>query len=527
MHLYAAGDNPFAAMAGKPNASYFQQLYDVECGLDKTHPDEWLHTIAQLHEAGRQDPRLDWEAQLLEIRYRQEVDSLPPLTAVDEQAALAARAGKSGHTHMQLHILFALFNNYRYTLNDFDHALNVGEQLVAIASGMDVATSPNILRYYAEIGEVCWLLGYYNEMMTLMKPVMLNPLAAHDAHALALAYNNMGIYYLYQKRYDDAEHMFRIIRHRDYIVGKGKQPDDEWAAIADGNIGHVLYKRGNYRQSIPYLQAGLKGASRSTRATYAACKYAILLGNIYVSLNRPDSVAYYIRLAEQYNHARPFVRHEMDIWMITSEYYFITKRQPEAQAALDSALDASNRFHETFNPNREARFRRNTHLEQAATGDTRLTVVLTVLILSLAGYPLYHLHRKRRNARRPERPAAEEAERLLFYRVTQYMEEEKPYLHTDFSITKMSHDLGVNRSYLSTTINTYAKCNFRAFINNYRVRAAIEKLEKNEEKNLSVEAIGEEVGFPDRYRFYRVFKEITNTSPMQYLKQRSNVASGT
>ncbi|MDR0939687.1 MAG: helix-turn-helix domain-containing protein [Mediterranea sp.] len=531
MHLHAVEQNPFADMAaGKSYLSYIGQLHDVGRRLDKTRPDEWLLTISRLREAGKTDLNMELEARLLEIRYRQDVEGQSAHVSADEQVELAARAGSSGHIYARLRILFTLFSNYRNVLKDFESAIGVAEEIVATSSGVDEKTFPCILRYYAEIGELCWLLGYYDEMQALMTYVTRSPHAAHSVRALALAYNYMGLYNLYQKRYDDAEHMFRLISHRQHIASMDAEVDDEWAAIAEGNVGYVLYKRGEYEQSVPYLKTGLEGASKGGRGIYAACKFAVALGDICVNLNRLDSVEYYIREAERYNKISPFGRHEFDLWILRSEYNFALKQEHEARAALDSALEASYRFREAFNLNKGVRFSRGTRIEKGESTDARFLVSLVALVICLGGYPLYHYYRKKRVAAPPPPPESTstgEYGELLFNRITQYMEEEKIYLQADFNLKKMSCDLGINRSYLSSAINTHARCNFRTLVNNYRVLEAIGLLEKNDENNLSIEAIGEKVGFPDRFRFYRVFKDITKSSPMQYLNQRNDIADNT
>jgi len=60
-----------------------------------------------------------------------------------------------------------------------------------------------------------------------------------------------------------------------------------------------------------------------------------------------------------------------------------------------------------------------------------------------------------------------------------YMENEKAYLQPDISLTKVSRELGTNRSYLSSIINQQFGMNFNAYINQYRVKFVCEYLDKN------------------------------------------------
>jgi AraC-like DNA-binding protein len=513
-------DNPFTGMTGKPYASYIEQLYDLEHKVSQERADEWQQIIAQLHSAGKTDFQLELEAKLFEIKYRQEVGAQPFDNTARELTKLAALAGKKGYTQSHLRILFTLFQNYRSVSLNFERAIHVAEQIVNLSAELSTKDYPLILRYYAEIAEVCWMMGYYDEMMALMNLVTQEPLVAHRVNALALAYCYKGLYYLHKKRYNDAEQMFRTIHHRQYIAGIEMNMDDEWGAIAEGNIGCVLYSQGKYVESIPYLTRGLEGASKGGRGTYAACRFALYLGNIYIHLDSLDLAEHYILLAKSYNRTHHYSRYDMELWILKGEYNFITGQRDKAREAVDSALEASFRYYEEYNPNRRARFQGSLAIEESENRDRYLYLLPAVLLLSIGGYPLLYSYRKKRMAApSPTQPFVED-EKLIFYRITRYMEDEKPYLQTNFTIKKMSHDLNINRSYLSVVINTKAKCNFRAFVNNYRILAAIDLLEKNKENNLTIEAIADEVGFADRFRFYRVFKEITGSSPMQYLKQR-------
>ncbi|MDR0938585.1 MAG: AraC family transcriptional regulator [Mediterranea sp.] len=508
-------------MAGKPYASYIARLYDAELELDKARPDEWSRMIHQLHEAGKYDLNLELEAELLEIEYEREVKGEPADTYMGKLGELAAIAESAEHTYIQLRILFVIFDTYKSVRQDFERAVEVAERIVSVSDKLSVQEFPYILYYYAEIGELCWLLGYHDEMVALMKRVMQDPLAAHEARALAMAYNYTGLYYLNQKRYNDAEHMFHMIRHRRYIAGTDTEFHDEWDAIAEGNIGYVYFKRGDYARSIPYLKTGVRSAEWKGRGFYAACKFATALGDAYLNLDRLDSVPYYIGLANHYNSISPFGKHKVEILLLTSEYDFIVGRREEGRMALDSALEASYSFYEEYNPNREKRFRQTVKSPKNEGGTTWSVAALCLLVLSVAAF-LVWLYSRRRGERQVPDPRNEETDRILFLQIREYMETEKPYLRSDFTIKTMSRDLQVNRSYLSAAINNNARCNFRTFVNSYRLRAAIVLLDKNEKNNLSVEAIADEAGFSDRFRFYRVFKEVTGESPMHYLRRKNN-----
>ena len=72
---------------------------------------------------------------------------------------------------------------------------------------------------------------------------------------------------------------------------------------------------------------------------------------------------------------------------------------------------------------------------------------------------------------------------------------------------------GVNRTYLSAAINR-SEVSFKRFINQYRIKAAIQLIHEQPESQL--EDIYLQVGFNNRRTFYNAFKETTGISPSQF-----------
>jgi AraC-like DNA-binding protein len=61
--------------------------------------------------------------------------------------------------------------------------------------------------------------------------------------------------------------------------------------------------------------------------------------------------------------------------------------------------------------------------------------------------------------------------------------------------------------------------NFNDFINEYRIRFCIEKIENGEWKRKTLEALSKESGFNNRNSFTLAFKKVTGVTPSGFLKQ--------
>ena len=99
------------------------------------------------------------------------------------------------------------------------------------------------------------------------------------------------------------------------------------------------------------------------------------------------------------------------------------------------------------------------------------------------------------------------------------MTEEKPYLDPELSLQKLAHRLGITKEDLSQIINERLDCNFKNFINEYRIREAKEKLLDPKENEFVLMKIAFDVGFNSKSVFNASFKKFTGMSPSQYRKK--------
>ncbi|MBQ9216842.1 MAG: AraC family transcriptional regulator [Muribaculaceae bacterium] len=90
----------------------------------------------------------------------------------------------------------------------------------------------------------------------------------------------------------------------------------------------------------------------------------------------------------------------------------------------------------------------------------------------------------------------------------------------DFSLDQLAELTGESRSRLSQAINQVPGRSFYSLLNEYRVREACRRMnDKKQYGGLTIEAIGQSVGFKSRSNFVATFKRITGLTPSTYLKQ--------
>lgn len=93
---------------------------------------------------------------------------------------------------------------------------------------------------------------------------------------------------------------------------------------------------------------------------------------------------------------------------------------------------------------------------------------------------------------------------------------ERVYLKGDLKITDVSKKLFTNRTYISHYINSVLGVSFNTFVNQFRVKEAMQLMALDTQHHLRQEDIAEQSGFGSLKSYQRAFKEHTGKSPMEY-----------
>ncbi len=102
----------------------------------------------------------------------------------------------------------------------------------------------------------------------------------------------------------------------------------------------------------------------------------------------------------------------------------------------------------------------------------------------------------------------------LYEKLTQHMEQEKPYTDNELRLVHLADQLGFSTHLLSKVINKKSGMNFNQFVNSYRLKEAMRLL--SEPGDISIKCIYFEVGFNNKTTFYYAFKKKFECTPTQY-----------
>lgn len=110
----------------------------------------------------------------------------------------------------------------------------------------------------------------------------------------------------------------------------------------------------------------------------------------------------------------------------------------------------------------------------------------------------------------------------LLERILVFMDERKPYLDAELTLTALAEMLQIPRGQLSQAINDGVGDNFYDFINKYRVAQVKILMKDPAMKNFNMLGIALEAGFKSKSTFNLIFKRFTGLTPTEYKKNSTN-----
>jgi AraC-like DNA-binding protein len=110
------------------------------------------------------------------------------------------------------------------------------------------------------------------------------------------------------------------------------------------------------------------------------------------------------------------------------------------------------------------------------------------------------------------------AEQELINRLLLYIEEKKPYLDPELTLSDLAKQTAMNRNQLSQVINDGIGDNFYNFINKYRVEQVKKFMTEPTMQHFSMLGLALEAGFKSKSTFNLIFKRFTGLTPTEYRK---------
>ncbi|MBE5320348.1 helix-turn-helix transcriptional regulator [Pedobacter sp. MR2016-19] len=102
--------------------------------------------------------------------------------------------------------------------------------------------------------------------------------------------------------------------------------------------------------------------------------------------------------------------------------------------------------------------------------------------------------------------------------LTKLLDQQKPYLISELTLNQLASMMTLNSGILSRVINTGYNLNFNDFINGYRIKEVLSKIDDQEHKKITLLGIALDSGFNSKATFNRAFKKQMGKTPLEYIK---------
>ena len=481
-------------------------------------------------------------------------------------------AQQTGKLQREIEFRSNLIHLYFWKTGQYELALEQCDIQYRQLQNISVADMPNKELYMLQIAHVYYDFKDYKRVIFYLEEVLKDSITESSQVNLQGARNTLGLCYRYGFRdFDRSDSCFRAILQTKYINPEQELARDCWDAIAEGNIGRNMILRGEYEKAIPLLKSSIEKILKYNDYGYAAGP-AINLAIAYLKKGDTKEAKHYIDLTTDFYAITQRISNLPLIYETKSKYYAAIGNPKLCIAYMDSLLAENKKIEEEYNTQQLLRTEQRKHLSEQKIKDEQLyaekiksdgylrSLIITFIALLVIGGGLVRyviLYRKKREAyhelvrrsqewahvetgfkpaptQQPEQPddslendslendlpeqpeQPDETDLSVMKEIEKIMEEEKLYIETTLSMDLLAQKLGSKRHYVSTAINRCANKSFNTFINEYRIKEAIQLLSQKNTNKFTIDTIAFHVGFKDRYNFYRVFKKITGLSPMEF-----------
>ncbi len=399
-----------------------------------------------------------------------------------------------------------------YSLLNFNLANALNDTIFIIGSNINLGAS------YIGAGQVEQGKKHYEYAMKLATEI-------NDKDMMLYVYNNIATLYFNDNKIDSAE-----IFYLKSLSMTDESTKGEVVATIYSNIAETEYNLHNYKLAFQYAQKSIKCFSDIYQISEASSAYQFLIKSA-VKLNKKDSLIKYL---DEYFHLQEEIINKKKAEEIAKMQILYEVNKYEAQI---KNLITENKLKEVKLAQSRLRFALSIVVIFLILSILTLLVIQNIRIKkshqkivqenikslkyeeeNLKLKQVIEQQQKTVNNINAEDQTEEQTDKKLLKQIISYLDKNKPYTNPDFSLNLLAKELNTNRTYISRAINNVANKSFVEFINEYRVTEAKKLLCSPENKQLTIEAIGEKAGFKSKSTFFRVFKTVTGVTPSFFLK---------
>jgi len=568
---YFNSDSVFQKLALYGFQESIDDLHDYYADIVEYLPtDRRLQEVSKMRQAARKyhSEVLDFEADYMYALVLPTNINGDVSYKISKMEEVINKATKQNNLIMKIRGMEAIFDIYwdsSLYAKAFSQAYAIDKELKNITE----TQYPGRGSAYYKIGKAFYFFQDYDKAIPYLRQA-LTPAKHYFDQSDLLAKNAIGSYYNVIGNIDSAEYYFRAA----YFSSENVKSKPIIDAISLSNIGQCLIHRGEPDKAIPYLRAGLtrilmdNDYGLASDVTLGLAKCYLQKRDLKKAKGLIDSTQLFIRRSEN-------IDLYQSLYPLMCNYYSKIGDTKSSAAFFDSTLMINKVCQKKYSSlhilkaeqdlyearakakDEEMRLQEETFKYRIIYGVVIIVLITIGLVISMV---LYHKNKKayralvQKNqewarasvtsyetyestekininestdiiteedveAEQEEQPTKEDM--ALMKQVYELISKDKIFKNSDLTLDSMAKHMNINRNYLSKAINQTTGKNFNTYINEYRVKEAINILSNKKSDVISIDAIAFDVGFNNRTSFYQSFKKITGLSPSDFRNNKS------
>lgn len=465
-----------------------------------------------------------------------------------------------------------LAESYHFLSIVFRDASRTDSAMIYALKAKDILEQNNLTEnlngVYELIGSMHFYAGQYDEAEKFFLRVQetFDPTVKNWGYVTMN--NNIGLIRVKQNRFKEAEEYF--LSSLKYLTSfqKWEISDSTGLSYIYRKLLEVNVKQGKADESEKYFWLAKWYSERFKQEDELPGIYAAK-GELCYQLNQYDSAVYYFSLADELNKNLNDIGYQLSIYDGLAKTFTSLGKTKEAnnfiRLYLDTKTKSDSIFYRARYMNIYAEHNYNNYkreIKGLKERETFLFIVFSIVSMSLISVTFFFIRLRKSNRKlvrknieaataRPlytlphyyeinetESPKPdpiiqeeegsdsekelkeldEEKIDLIIYNLESLMSKEKIYLDSKTTLNDIADKINTNRSYLSQAINKIYKVNFSNYLNELRIKEAINIITGGKSKNLNLEGIAQLAGFSNRVSFTKAFQKYTGVSPSFFMK---------
>ncbi|SFE43779.1 tetratricopeptide repeat protein [Thermophagus xiamenensis] len=402
-----------------------------------------------------------------------------------------------------------------------------------------VSSYLNISRMYRDVQRYDEAMNWEEKHLALAREV-------NSINNIRKGLENMGIIHAEKQEWDTAQSYFEQAMELAFEINN---PDAITFALS--NMGNFFFRKGDIDMALSYYEKSYEYRKKNFPRNNGMVNILFHLGSAHLAKKNYELSEKYLLEAQAFADSSQNKGWALSVGEQLNRLYKTTKDYKKYALSLQYYLDAN----EKWDSDKEnTRFNKLTLQYEKKQKDATIALmaqklktrrqlliflgIILLLIIAIITIALVNKKAKEQAIKTLYRQSVlahdqqkviktllekstpehqENPENKMLTSLLHLLDVEHIYQNSDLSLDSLAQELGTNTTYVSRLINSEFNCNFKTFINRYRINYSKVEIRENPD-NLGMKNIGMKAGFKSQSSFYAAFKQEVGMTPLQFAK---------